>query len=48
MLETKVSQMNFKVIRRAMAGHPIEEVGAKLRGMMRWISKNAVVDKAKH
>jgi ketol-acid reductoisomerase len=48
MLENKVSQTNFKAMRRAMAGHPIEEVGAKLRGMMPWISKNALVDKAKN
>jgi ketol-acid reductoisomerase len=47
-LETKVSQMNFEAMRLAMAGHPIEEVGEKLRGMMRWISKNALVDKAKN
>ena len=30
------------------ASKPIEEVGAKLRGMMPWISKNALVDKAKN
>jgi len=48
MLENKVGQTNFKAMRRAMAAHPIEEVGAKLRGMMPWISKNALVDKAKN
>ena len=48
MLENKVSQTNFKAMRRAMAAHPIEEVGAKLRAMMPWISKNALVDKAKN
>jgi ketol-acid reductoisomerase len=48
MLENKVSQTNFKAMRRATAGHPIEEVGAKLRAMMPWISKNALVDKAKN
>ncbi len=48
MLENKVSQTNFKAMRRAMSSHPIEEVGAKLRGMMPWISKNALVDKAKN
>ena len=31
-----------------MSTHQIEEVGAKLRGMMPWISKNALVDKAKN
>jgi len=48
MLENKVGQTNFKAMRRAMSAHPIEEVGAKLRGMMPWISKNALVDKAKN
>ena len=48
MLENKVGQTNFKAMRRATAAHPIEEVGAKLRDMMPWISKNALVDKAKN
>jgi ketol-acid reductoisomerase len=48
MLENKVSQTNFKAMRRAMSSHSIEEVGAKLRGMMPWISKNALVDKTKN
>jgi ketol-acid reductoisomerase len=48
MLENKVNQTNFKAMRRAMSSHPIEDVGAKLRGMMPWITKNALVDKAKN
>src|SRR6202041_2787889 len=48
MLENKVNQTNFKAMRRAMSSHPIEDVGAKLRGMMPWISKNALVDKTKN
>ncbi len=48
MLENRVSQTNFKAMRRASAAHPIEEVGAKLRNMMPWIAKNALVDKAKN
>ncbi|OYV50741.1 MAG: ketol-acid reductoisomerase [Rhodospirillales bacterium 20-60-12] len=48
MLENKVNQTNFKAMRRATASHPIEEVGTKLRAMMPWISKNALVDKAKN
>jgi ketol-acid reductoisomerase len=48
MLENRVNQANFKAMRRSMAGHPIEEVGAKLRAMMPWISKNALVDKTKN
>ena len=48
MLENKVGQTNFKAMRRATAAHPIEEVGGKLRAMMPWISKNALVDKSKN
>ncbi|MBL1405397.1 MAG: ketol-acid reductoisomerase, partial [Rhizobiales bacterium] len=38
----------FKAIRRNNDAHQIEEVGAKLRGMMPWIANNALVDKAKN
>ena len=48
MLENKVNQASFKAIRRRNAAHPIEDVGAKLRAMMPWITKNALVDKAKN
>ena len=48
MLENKVNQTSFKATRRRLSEHPIEEVGAKLRAMMPWISKNALVDKAKN
>ena len=48
MLENRVHQASFKAVRARNAAHPIEEVGAKLRGMMPWISKGALVDKAKN
>ena len=28
--------------------HPIEQVGARLRGMMPWLSESRLVDKAKN
>src|SRR3569832_2834190 len=34
--------------RAKLASHPIEEVGAKLRDMMPWIKKGALVDKSKN
>jgi ketol-acid reductoisomerase len=34
--------------RRNNAAHPIEKVGAELRAMMPWITKNALVDKDKN
>ena len=48
MLENKVNQSSFKATRRRLAEHPIEQVGEKLRAMMPWISKNALVDKARN
>jgi len=48
MLENKVNQSSFKATRRRMAEHPIEQIGEKLRAMMPWIAKNALVDKAKN
>ena len=48
MLENKVNQTSFKATRAKLAAHPIEEVGAKLRDMMPWIKKGALVDKSKN
>jgi ketol-acid reductoisomerase len=48
MLENRVNQTSFKATRRRLAEHPIEQVGEKLRAMMPWISKNALVDKTKN
>ena len=48
MLENKVNQTSFKATRRKLAEHPIEHVGEKLRAMMPWIGKNALVDKARN
>ncbi|MFN7633244.1 MAG: ketol-acid reductoisomerase, partial [Acetobacteraceae bacterium] len=47
-LENKAGQPSFKATRRRAADHPIEKVGEQLRGMMPWISKNKLVDKAKN
>ena len=38
----------FPELRRRGQEHQIEQVGAKLRSMMSWISDNKVVDKAKN
>jgi ketol-acid reductoisomerase len=47
-LENTAGQPGFKAMRRRAGQHPIEEVGAKLRGMMPWIAANKLVDKAKN
>jgi len=38
----------LKAGRRLSAEHPIEQVGAKLRGMMPWIAKDKIVDKSRN
>ncbi len=48
MLENKVNQTSFKAMRQRLAEHPIEQVGEKLRAMMPWIGKNALVDKTRN
>ncbi len=48
MLECSAGQSSFKALRRRGAEHSVEEVGARLRGMMPWISENALVDKSKN
>jgi ketol-acid reductoisomerase len=47
-LENKVNQASFRATRRRNAEHPIEKVGERLRGMMPWISKHALVDKTRN
>lgn len=47
-LECKAGQPSFKATRRLNDAHQIEEVGAKLRGMMPWITKNKLVDKGRN
>jgi ketol-acid reductoisomerase len=43
-LENQAGCPSFKAIRKREAAHPIEEVGAKLRGMMHWIGNKKLVD----
>jgi ketol-acid reductoisomerase len=48
MQEYRAGSARFKGIRRVNDQHQVEEIGAKLRGMMPWIGKNKLVDKAKN
>ena len=48
MLENKAGAPFFKATRRLGDEHQIEAVGAQLRGMMPWIGKNKMVDKARN
>ena len=48
MTENAAGQPSFKATRRRASEHQIEEVGERLRGMMPWIKKNQLVDKARN
>ena len=37
-----------ELLQEKLSEHPIEQIGVKLRGMMPWIAKNALVDKSKN
>ena len=43
--ENQAGAPSIKAMRRITQEHPIEEVGAKLRGMMPWIQENRLVNK---
>ncbi len=47
-LENQAGAATLKAKRRIGREHQIEEVGARLRGMMSWISDNKIVDKTKN
>jgi ketol-acid reductoisomerase len=48
MSENQTGQAVIKATRRRLSEHQIEEVGERLRGMMPWIGKNKLVDKARN
>jgi ketol-acid reductoisomerase len=47
-MENQTGRATFKAKRRIAREHQLEQVGAKLRDMMPWISKNQLVDKTKN
>ena len=47
-LEGRTNYPEMTARRRLNAEHPIEKVGAQLRAMMPWISKNKLVDQSKN
>ena len=47
-LENRVNRPYFNAQRAKWAKHPAEVVGAQLRGLMPWLQKGKIVDKAKN
>ncbi|MFI5224917.1 MAG: ketol-acid reductoisomerase, partial [Nitrospirales bacterium] len=48
MAEAESGKPNFSRLVEAGKKHEIEDVGAKLRGLMPWLAANKLVDKAKN
>lgn len=48
MLENKANKASFNAMNRIGEEHKLEKVGAKLRSLMPWITKNKIIDKTKN
>ncbi len=47
-LENKSGGVSFQAMRRRAAEHPMEEVGARLRGLMPWLKEKQLVDRSRN
>ena len=47
-LENKAGSVSFEAMRRRAAQHPMEEVGARLRGLMPWLKEKQLVDRSRN
>ncbi len=47
-LENRAGRPSFEALRRRGAEHPLEEVGARLRGLMPWLQEKRLVDRSKN
>jgi ketol-acid reductoisomerase len=47
-LENKAGKPSFEALRRRAAEHPLEQVGARLRGLMPWLREKRLVDRTKN
>jgi len=47
-LENRVGRPSFDALRREAAAHQLEQVGAKLRGLMPWLAENRLVDRSRN
>jgi ketol-acid reductoisomerase len=48
MAECEAGKPQFKALERSAEAHPIEEVGARLRALMPWLSQDRLVDRARN
>jgi ketol-acid reductoisomerase len=48
MAECDAGKPTFKALESEANGHPLEEVGARLRSLMPWLGQNRLVDRARN
>jgi ketol-acid reductoisomerase len=46
--EYRCGSPHFRELRKEAAAHPVEEVGARLRGFMPWLASNRLVDRSRN
>src|SRR5262249_11412900 len=46
--EYRCGMPHFRELRKEAEKHPIEDVGAKLRGLMPWLASNRLVDRSRN
>jgi ketol-acid reductoisomerase len=47
-LENRAGRPSFEALRRRAARHPLEAVGARLRGLMPWLQEKPLVDRSRN
>ena len=47
-LENRAGKPSFEALRRRGAEHPMEQVGARLRGLMPWLQEKRLVDRSRN
>jgi ketol-acid reductoisomerase len=47
-LENRSGGVSFRALRQQGEAHPMEEIGARLRGLMPWLKENRLVDRSKN
>jgi ketol-acid reductoisomerase len=47
-LENRAGRPSFEALRRRGSEHPMEQVGARLRGLMPWLQEKRLVDRSKN
>jgi ketol-acid reductoisomerase len=48
LLENQAGRPSFNALHRIAAEHPLEAVGARLRGLMPWMAQKRLVDRSRN